>query len=139
MEVPHAFGLSSRRPGPGELILVLVLYMAALGARGGFWRPPLLSKPGVSFVPRSMRSSGLIFLMLRHLSTLAVGYRILGFLYGAALWYSTKTLAHVRGANQSRGPVTPHPVPLMSYPWAQSGSPYRAQSTRLLCTVGTRI
>jgi hypothetical protein len=23
MEVPHAFGLSSRRPGPGELILVL--------------------------------------------------------------------------------------------------------------------
>jgi hypothetical protein len=55
MEVPHAFGLwplnlSSRRPGPGELILVLYG-----GPRWSFWRPPLLSKPGVSFVPRSMR------------------------------------------------------------------------------------
>jgi hypothetical protein len=54
----------------------------------------LLSEPGVSFVPRSMRFSGLLFLMLRHQNTLVVEHRILGFLYGAAVWYSTKTLAH---------------------------------------------
>jgi hypothetical protein len=47
-----------------------------------------------SFVPRSMRSSGLLFLTPRHKNTLVVGHRILGFLYGAAVWYSTKTLAH---------------------------------------------
>jgi hypothetical protein len=56
MEVPHAFGLSSRRPGPGELILVLYG-----GSRWSVWRPPLLSEPGVSFVPRSIRFLGLLF------------------------------------------------------------------------------
>jgi hypothetical protein len=47
--------------GPGELMLVLYG-----GPRWSFWRPPLLSEPGVLFVPRSMRSSGLLFLILRH-------------------------------------------------------------------------
>jgi hypothetical protein len=89
MKVARDFGLSSRRPGPGELILVLYG-----GPRWSFWRPPLLSGPGVSFVPRSMRFSGLLFLMLRHQNTLVVEHRILGFLYGAAVWYSTKTLLH---------------------------------------------
>ena len=67
--------------------------MAALGGVSGDLLF-LLSEPGVSFVPRSMRFSGLLFLMLRHSSTLVVRHRILGFFYGAAVWYSTKTLAH---------------------------------------------
>jgi hypothetical protein len=95
MEVPHAFGLSSRRPGPGELILVLYG-----GPRWSFWRPPLLSEPGVSFVPRSIRFLGLLFLTLRHQSTLVVRHRILGFLYEADLWYSTRTLVYRRGASR---------------------------------------
>ena len=45
MEVPRAFGLPIQRPGPGGLILVLYG-----GPRWSFWRPPLLSEPGVSFV-----------------------------------------------------------------------------------------
>ena len=44
-QVPHAFGLSSRRPGPGELVLVLYG-----GPRWGFWRPPLLSERAGSSV-----------------------------------------------------------------------------------------
>jgi hypothetical protein len=35
----------------------------------------------------------------------------------------------------SGGSVTPRPVALMSYPWAQSGSPYRAQSMRFSSSV----
>jgi hypothetical protein len=45
MGAPHAFGLSSQRPGPGELILVLYG-----GPRWSFWRPPLLSGGAGSFV-----------------------------------------------------------------------------------------
>ena len=95
MEVPYAFGLSSRRSGPGELILVLYG-----GSRWSFWRPPLLSEPGVSFVPRSIRFLGLLFLTLRHESTLVVEHRILGFLCEADLWYCTKTLAYLRGVTR---------------------------------------
>jgi hypothetical protein len=73
--------------------------MAALGGRG-LWRPPLLSEPGVPFVPRSIRLLGLLFLTLRHESTLVVEHRILGFLYGAAVRYSTKTLSHRRGVSR---------------------------------------
>jgi hypothetical protein len=47
-----------------------------------------------------MRFSGLLFLMLRHSSTLVVRHRILGFFYGAAVWYSTKALAHRWGVTR---------------------------------------
>ena len=123
MKVPRDFGLSSQRPGPGELILVLYG-----GPRWSFWRPPLLSEPGVSFVPRSMRFSGLFFLMLRHSSTLVVRHRILGFFYGAAVWYSTKTLAHrcegSLGGIGNTAPSSSDVIPMGSKRFAPQGIEY---------------
>jgi hypothetical protein len=113
----------AKDPGQGSSYW---FYMAALG-RWSFWRPPLLLEPGVSFVPRSMRSSGLLlFLIPRHESTLVVGYRILGFLYGADVLYSLHEGSCISVRGLSGGLVTLHPVALMSYLWAQRGSPYRA-------------
>jgi hypothetical protein len=43
---------------------------------------------------------GLLFLTPRHQSILVVEHRILGFLYGAAVWYSTKTLSHRWGVSR---------------------------------------
>jgi hypothetical protein len=48
-----------------------------------------------------------------------VGHRILGFLYEADLWYSTRALVYRRGASRwDRYHCT-------RCPWAQSGSPRR--------------
>jgi hypothetical protein len=46
-----------------------------------------------------------------------------GLLCGTVVLYED-SFTSVRGL--SGGSVTLHPVALMSYPWAQSGSPYRA-------------
>jgi hypothetical protein len=75
-------------------------FCMAARSRWSFWRPPLLPEPGVSFVPRSIRFFGLLFLTLRHESTLVVEHRILGFLCEADLWYCMKTLAYLRGVTR---------------------------------------
>jgi hypothetical protein len=94
--------------GPGELILVLYA-----GPRWSFWRPPLLSEPGVSFVLRPMRSSGLLFLILRHYIALVVGHRILGFIArGCSVSHSEDSFISMRGL--SGGSVTRNTSPSSS-------------------------
>jgi hypothetical protein len=102
------------------------------GPRWSFWRPPLLSEPGVSFVHRSMRSSGLLFLMLRQKKTVVVGHRILGFLYGAAVWYSTlvalRRLLHIGegylGGIGNTAPSSSDSIPMGSKRFALQGIEY---------------
>jgi hypothetical protein len=56
-----------------------------------------------------------------------VRHRILGFLlYGAAPSVVLYEDSCISTRDHSGGSVTPHPVSLMSYPWIQSGLPYRA-------------
>jgi hypothetical protein len=91
MKVPRAFGLSSQKD-PGQESSYW-FYMAALGVEflatsfalgaGSFVCPSIHEVLGPSLSYSTP---------LKH--PLVVGHRILGFLYGAAVWYSTKTLAH---------------------------------------------
>jgi hypothetical protein len=94
------------------------------GSRWSLWRPPLLSEPGVSFVPQSISFLGLLFLTPRHQSTLGPGrggsHSGL-FVRGCRVLvlYEQDSFTSLRGL--SGGSVTLHPVALISYPWAQRG------------------
>jgi hypothetical protein len=57
------------------------------------------------------------------------------FVRGCSVVLHTRTLAYTSTRGLSGGSATPHPVALISYPWAQSGSPYRAHSTRFSSSV----
>jgi hypothetical protein len=75
-------------------------YMAALGRVYGDLLCSRSREFRSSLDPPRFLFLGLLFLILRHQSTLAVvGHRILGFLYEAELWYSTRALVYRRGAS----------------------------------------
>jgi hypothetical protein len=57
-----------------------------------------------------------------------VGYRILGFLYGAAVWYSTKTLSYIYegplGRIGNTAPSSSDVIPMGSKRFALQGIEY---------------
>jgi hypothetical protein len=97
------------------------------GRRWSFWRPPLLSEPGVSFVHRSMRSSGLLFHMLRQKKTLSWGIAFWAFCTGL-LCGTLRILLHIGegplGGIGNTAPSSSDVIPMGSKRFALQGIEY---------------